>query len=1377
MSFIFQVSTLQDVPQLKRQQIEANVHGIPKKCCEDEVFAVIIESSLGTFEISASKENRFCKVANQFCHIVGWPKSKTRFILDGERLRDDLTLIENEVSNMSVIDAFEEMIGGKGPDDEEKKILQMLEQCDSESETASESDSGDMSDSDEEKDLKEDYYGWYKELKIKLREGTLKLDIAKEKDKKLLFLLQTDSLQPYELIRLRNVYAFWEQSKSWEGISQISTAKTEKKKEAKTETHIKVPKQKRSLHDEQVDPEVEATPKKRKRLLKAFDLKTPSPLMKRKEVTETDMKQLSVSVHLWAERKMGGIDFLKKVRLNDSHFEDILQFTGPESKWNLMKKMNVTQIRKLWRNSFGREEFYRGHRETGFETESHMHSSIDNYCPFGHCTASLMSPMHLDLIFLTPKRNKSMNSGPPKNLPGRKLFVDHRGETDFTELDEDIIYTEKLSKDEPVEIPSTKVCTDDEETAAAKEGEIQSTSPKETLNENASLNQNMPGSSTDDGTHFICKICEKIFLTFSGFERHNFDKHNMKEKIESECPYCDKKVIYLDQHMRSKHSKLQKSTVCEICLQDIKFNMQRHRKNCKRCRYCDYENEKKARLLNHIQKCDKNTGEPVLDYQDEPLDLRSPLKAPANSEKDRNMKDSTEYKSISNELVTEELVHWDGSKKREDKRSKKFEEGRTKVDAIDDLAKARRKYPFDKETNDEDYYSEIEVDDTEDVTIERRNKKDSLELRLREVDGLQNAEIEGDNILVEKFKEFMRNKHRKENKEEGFSKQTEPTTILLYSDVVRKDILRAFHKLVSPFDARWLIDCKTPKICKFEGEERMHVKPEEPFYMTSRILQEALQSTQTQKKRVIAAFNQLMEFIELHFTLKLNAFGVDVLKKVMTYHSGVKSFIKGTSQWKISKDEEKESHEKKKLLKNYQNPNKDMEILEEYKKYIKSDERNLKIGKLLSYANPGAEPPPAVVMTELGISVMEEIVACTGCRPKVVRHLKMGSYIDARPGFNPHDINGEDATLEEEVDGEEIWRRVDPNLPPKERACIHQLETKSSHCSENCVNQCIPEGYNFWITWDKTQSTKGPYFLHIPTPIKNIMDRYDIVRSNFFHDKRPRFAVEDTWLEEEDTPFFLNSGCNSFPFLDLKKLSEVFGIDITAYSFRKIVCTWALNHKSFEIREAEEEALQHSLQVAKERYMLNKQTVPQNLVQTYSKESNLFPETFRKQINSGKTGIDAVIAGRQEKRAKLRHSKLIEQNKESKKIKFVNRPLGLRNTILESDRREIVEICEQITGSSLDLVLNNFKPVQWRNFIVRLVCSSTGEEGERLRDFWVKLYRGDLLFGIRDVRFKAKEENWPLRKQNPGRKDRNSWIAHALRKSCLAAQKFEDDEK
>ena len=82
--------------------------------------------------------------------------------------------------------------------------------------------------------------------------------------------------------------------------------------------------------------------------------------------------------------------------------------------------------------------------------------------------------------------------------------------------------------------------------------------------------------------------------------------------------------------------------------------------------------------------------------------------------------------------------------------------------------------------------------------------------------------------------------------------------------------------------------------------------------MTSRILQEALKQG-NQKKKVIAAFNQLMEYIELHFTLRLNTYGVDVLSRVQTYHQGVKSFVKGTSQWKKVNDEEKEVYEANKL--------------------------------------------------------------------------------------------------------------------------------------------------------------------------------------------------------------------------------------------------------------------------------------------------------------------------------------------------------------------------------------------------------------------------------------------------------------------------------
>ena len=83
------------------------------------------------------------------------------------------------------------------------------------------------------------------------------------------------------------------------------------------------------------------------------------------------------------------------------------------------------------------------------------------------------------------------------------------------------------------------------------------------------------------------------------------------------------------------------------------------------------------------------------------------------------------------------------------------------------------------------------------------------------------------------------------------------------------------------------------------------------------------------------------------------------------------------------------------------------------------------------------------------------------------------------------------------------------------------------------------------------------------------------------------------------------------------------------------------------------------------------------------------------------------------------------------------------------------------------------KPIQFRDYIVRLICSSD-KFGEKLRELWQKMYQGDLLHGIRDIRHQAKQENWPLRKQNPGRKDRNSWIAHYLRKSCQAAEKFSD---
>ena len=180
------------------------------------------------------------------------------------------------------------------------------------------------------------------------------------------------------------------------------------------------------------------------------------------------------------------------------------------------------------------------------------------------------------------------------------------------------------------------------------------------------------------------------------------------------------------------------------------------------------------------------------------------------------------------------------------------------------------------------------------------------------------------------------------------------------------------------------------------------------------------------------------------------------------------------------------------------------------------------------------------------------------------------------------------------------------------------------------------------------------------------------------------------------------------------------------------------------------------------------------MTQTYTIEENLFPEKFRKELEKDQTDIKTLITKKQEQRAKMRYSKLALHKETSKKLKYDNRPLGVRKSILESDRKEFSETFECETGSKVEVLVNSLKPIQFRDLVVRVVCSSTGETGEKLQSLWKKIYKGDLLHGIRDLRRQAKEKGWPLRKQNPGRRDRNSWIAHALRKSCQKGLETDD---
>ena len=104
------------------------------------------------------------------------------------------------------------------------------------------------------------------------------------------------------------------------------------------------------------------------------------------------------------------------------------------------------------------------------------------------------------------------------------------------------------------------------------------------------------------------------------------------------------------------------------------------------------------------------------------------------------------------------------------------------------------------------------------------------------------------------------------------------------------------------------------------------------------------------------------------------------------------------------------------------------------------------------------------------------------------------------------------------------------------------------------------------------------------------------------------------------------------------------------------------------------------------------------------------------------------------------------------------RRLGPTHRILDSDRYYFIKILEDLTSKSVADLLTDLRPLEWRNTLVRMVCSSKGLTGEELRKLWVKIYLGDGMYDVRDERRRAKKNNWPLKRNSPRRQDLNSWI-------------------
>ena len=208
-----------------------------------------------------------------------------------------------------------------------------------------------------------------------------------------------------------------------------------------------------------------------------------------------------------------------------------------------------------------------------------------------------------------------------------------------------------------------------------------------------------------------------------------------------------------------------------------------------------------------------------------------------------------------------------------------------------------------------------------------------MELNLRAIDDIKDDDCKGDDEILRRFRSFMQTISNSGESTGEFSKLQEVSTVGKYTRAIERDVLRAFHELFHPFDSLWLLDCTTPKVCTFEGEERRFVNPEEPIYVTSRILRKALEKYESgdmgqQKVAVLSATVQFMNFIELHFNNKLNLYGREPLEKVMTYHNSVKSYINGTKTWKTCNKEKRKTIQNNKVLKELHDPNYEAKILE-----------------------------------------------------------------------------------------------------------------------------------------------------------------------------------------------------------------------------------------------------------------------------------------------------------------------------------------------------------------------------------------------------------------------------------------------------------------
>ena len=150
--------------------------------------------------------------------------------------------------------------------------------------------------------------------------------------------------------------------------------------------------------------------------------------------------------------------------------------------------------------------------------------------------------------------------------------------------------------------------------------------------------------------------------------------------------------------------------------------------------------------------------------------------------------------------------------------------------------------------------------------------------------------------------------------------------------------------------------------------------------------------------------------------------------------------------------------------------------------------------------------------------------------------------------------------------------------------------------------------------------------MHLPAYFKSLMDAYDILRERYFKANATDLGLENDFIEEDSTPFFLKSTGVHFESPKYTKISAEIGISVSSYDFRKMKSTWSTSHERPAIRDAEGRCLQHDKDIAMKRYKLNQQLEPMLFTQTYAKVGNFYPNKLMALMEKRRSPLEEAIS-------------------------------------------------------------------------------------------------------------------------------------------------------